>query len=115
MPEQMNLFTAQETHSPLASRLRPESLAEYVGQQHLVGPGRILRQLIERDQLSWNAIVWGPPGVGRRRWQGLSRTRPRHSSVEFSAVDSGIKAIKEVMGQAEQSRLSRIRNTALCR
>ena len=108
MPEQMNLFTAQETHSPLASRLRPESLAEYVGQQHLVGPGRILRQLIERDQLS-SMIFWGPPGVGKTTLARIIAHETQARFVEFSAVDSGIKAIKEVMGQAEQSRLSGVR------
>ncbi len=108
MPEQMNLFAAQETHSPLASRLRPESLAEYVGQQHLVGPGRILRQLIERDQLS-SMIFWGPPGVGKTTLARIIAHETQARFVEFSAVDSGIKAIKEVMGQAEQSRLSGVR------
>ena len=71
MPDQMNLFEEQETNSaPLASRLRPETLDEYVGQKHLVGPGKILRQLIERDQIS-SMIFWGPPGVA----DGMMRPR----------------------------------------
>ena len=64
MMEQLSLFDDRERTAPLASRLRPESLDEYVGQKHLVGPGKILRQLIERDQIS-SMIFWGPPGVGK--------------------------------------------------
>lgn len=77
MSDQMNLFEEQETGggAPLASRLRPETLDEYVGQKHLVGPGKILRQLIERDQIS-SMIFWGPPRRGKRRhWLGSSHTR----------------------------------------
>ena len=62
--EQMTLFGSNRTMTPLASRLRPDSLDDFVGQQHLVGEGKILRQLIERDQIS-SMIFWGPPGVGK--------------------------------------------------
>ena len=61
--EQMTLFENQ-TPQPLASRLRPQSLDEYVGQQHLLGRGKVLRRLIESDQVS-SMIFWGPPGVGK--------------------------------------------------
>ena len=64
MMEQMSLFDDRKTSAPLASRLRPETLDEYVGQQHLLGPGKLLRQLIEKDQIS-SMIFWGPPGVGK--------------------------------------------------
>ena len=62
--EQLSLFDHREHTAPLASRLRPDNLEEYVGQRHLVGRGKILRQLIEKDQVS-SMIFWGPPGVGK--------------------------------------------------
>ncbi len=63
--EQMSLFDDHKVQSvPLANRLRPEKLEEFVGQEHLLGPGKMLRQLIERDQIS-SMIFWGPPGVGK--------------------------------------------------
>ena len=62
MMEQLSLFDDRQTSAPLASRLRPETLDEYVGQKHLLGKGKFLRQLIDRDQVS-PMIFWGPPGV----------------------------------------------------
>ncbi len=101
--EQMSLFDNRQTAAPLASRLRPETLDEYVGQKHLVGKGKILRQLIEKDQLS-SMIFWGPPGVGKTTLARIIASQTRAEFVEFSAVTSGIKEIKEVMAQAEQNR-----------
>lgn len=104
--EQMSLFDMiddRETNAPLASRLRPETLDEYVGQEHLVGKGMLLRQLIERDQVS-SMIFWGPPGVGKTTLARIIAKQTRAEFVEFSAVSSGIKEIREVMGRAEQSR-----------
>ena len=114
MMEQLSLFDDRERTAPLASRLRPESLDEYVGQKHLVGPGKILRQLIERDQIS-SMIFWGPPGVGKTTLARIIARQTRAEFVEFSAVTSGIKEVKEVMAQAEQNRRLGIRNTGLTR
>lgn len=106
--EQLSLFDDRETQAPLASRLRPESLDEYVGQKHLVGKGKLLRQLIERDQVS-SMIFWGPPGVGKTTLARIIAKQTRAEFVEFSAVTSGIKEVKEVMKQAEENRRMGIR------
>lgn len=88
---------------PLASRLRPRSLEDFVGQEHLLGPDKMLRQLIERDQIS-SMIFWGPPGVGKTTLASIIAGRTKSAFINFSAVTSGIKEIKEVMQQAENQR-----------
>lgn len=102
------MFDDRERSAPLASRLRPESLDEYVGQRHLIGEGKILRRLIEKDQIS-SMIFWGPPGVGKTTLARIIAEQTRAQFVEFSAVNSGIKEIKEVMTRAEQNRKMGIR------
>ena len=106
--EQLSLFDNREKAAPLASRLRPESLDEYVGQKHLLGEGKILRGLIEKDQIS-SMIFWGPPGVGKTTLARIIAKQTKSQFIEFSAVTSGIKEIKEVMNQAEQNRMMGIR------
>ena len=101
--QQMTLFDNSRVTTPLASRLRPDSLDDFVGQEHLVGKGKILRQLIERDQIS-SMIFWGPPGVGKTTLASIIAGKTKSEFINFSAVTSGIKEIKEVMNRAEQSR-----------
>lgn len=112
--EQMTLFDDREQwlgermSAPLASRLRPKTLEEFVGQEHLLGKGKMLRQLIERDQIS-SMIFWGPPGVGKTTLASIIAGRTKADFINFSAVTSGIREIKEVMNQAENSRKMGIR------
>ena len=105
---QTNLFDERPQAAPLASRLRPETLDEYVGQQHLVGKGKLLRQLIEKDQVS-SMIFWGPPGVGKTTLARIIAKKTQAAFVEFSAVTSGIKEVREVMNRAEENRLMGMR------
>lgn len=101
--EQMTLFGNNREMTPLASRVRPDSLEEFVGQEHLLGKGKILRQLIEQDHIS-SMIFWGPPGVGKTTLASIIAGKTQSEFINFSAVTSGIKEIKAVMKRAEQSR-----------
>lgn len=88
---------------PLADRMRPRDLDEFVGQEHLLGPGKPLRVSIERDDTG-SIIFWGPPGVGKTTLAKIIARRTRAEFIEFSAVLSGIKEIKQVMADAERAR-----------
>ena len=100
--EQISLFE-REVPQPLAARLRPQTLEEYAGQSHLLGPGKVLRKLIENDQIS-SMIFWGPPGVGKTTLARIIANRTKASFIDFSAVTSGIKEIRAVMQKAEENR-----------
>jgi len=88
--------------APLAERMRPRSLDELLGQEHLVGPGKPLRVQIERDDAS-SMIFWGPPGVGKTTLAKIIAETTKASFIEFSAVTSGIKEIKQVMVTAAKA------------
>ena len=100
--QQQTLFE-KDIPRPLADRLRPQNLDEFFGQQHLVGKGKLLRRLIESDQIS-SMIFWGPPGVGKTTLAGIIASTTRSEFINFSAVTSGIKEIRNVMTQAEENR-----------
>ena len=101
--EQTTFFTEDNAPQPLASRLRPQSLDEFAGQTHLLGPGKVLRRLIEGDAVS-SMIFWGPPGVGKTTLARIIANRTKSAFIDFSAVTSGIKEIRQVMQQAEDNR-----------
>ena len=94
----MTAFTVP--NEPLAERMRPESLASYVGQKHLVGPGGLIRRMIEEKLPLPSMIFWGPPGVGKTT---LARLLARETSAGFfslSAIQSGVKEVREVIDSA---------------
>ena len=100
--DQMTLFE-NDMPQPLPARLRPQTIDEIVGQQHLLGEGRVLRRIIEQDAVS-SMIFWGPPGVGKTTLAGVIANHTKARFINFSAVTSGIKEIKEVMKEADESR-----------
>jgi len=100
--EQQLLFEDNK-NQPLASRLRPQTLDEFVGQKHLLGEGKILRRLIEGDNIS-SIIFWGNPGIGKTTLARIIANKTNSEFIDFSAVTSGIKDIKAVMTQAENNR-----------
>lgn len=102
--EQLSLFDDRKTIAPLASRLRPDSLDGFIGQEHLLGKDKLLRRLIDADQIP-SMIFWGPPGVGKTTLANIIANKTHSAFINFSAVTSGIKEIKEVMARAGESRM----------
>ena len=100
--EQSSLFDSPKSE-PLASRMRPVNLDEFVGQKHLIGDGKILRKMIESDNVS-SMIFWGPPGVGKTTLARIIAKQTKSEFITFSAVTSGIKEIKKVMEDADNNK-----------
>jgi len=98
-----NAGGAADTTRPLADRMRPRTLDEYVGQDHLIGPGKPLRVSIERDDAG-SILFWGPPGTGKTTLAKIIANMTKAEFIEFSAVLAGIKEIKQVMADAERAR-----------
>ena len=107
--DQLSLFDTQADNTfscasaPLADRMRPQVLEDYIGQKHLLGEGKLLRRMLEQDQIP-SMIFWGPPGVGKTTLARIIANRSRSCFLNFSAVTSGIKEIKDIMKQAEVNR-----------
>ena len=98
--KQESLFANSGQNEPLANRVRPQNLAQFVGQEQLLGPGKILREIIDNDQVS-SMIFWGPPGVGKTTLAEIIARQSQASFFNFSAVDSSITKIRKIMKQAE--------------
>ena len=101
--EQQTLFSQPLLTQPLASRMRPRTLEEFCGQEHLLGPDRVLRRMIDADAVP-SMIFWGPPGVGKTTLARIIARRTKAEFIDFSAVTSGVKEIKAVMKQVEDAR-----------
>jgi putative ATPase len=104
MGEVSSMKAASSTSAPLADRMRPRTLSEFVGQEHLVGEGRVLRRLIEGGSALPSLILWGPPGTGKTTLARLLAERTDARFVALSAVFSGVKDLRGAIGEARLNR-----------
>ena len=102
-PQTRDAARPPDKNRPLAERMRPESLEDYIGQEHILGPGKPLRRQIERDEIG-SIILWGPPGTGKTTLARIIARTTHCEFIPFSAVLSGMKEIKAVMADAEKLR-----------
>src|ERR1700730_3820015 len=93
----------QYPQEPLASRMRPRRLSEYVGQEHLLGAGRLLRRAIEQDSVR-SCILWGPPGTGKTTLARIIAAESRSHFSPLSAVSAGVADLRRVVGEAQERR-----------
>ena len=93
-----------DVEAPLAARMRPRTLDDYVGQDHIIGEGRLLRRAIEADRLFSSILLWGPPGTGKTTLAQIIAHRTQSHFDTISAVLSGIAALREVIKKAQERR-----------
>ena len=109
------LSERMRTEAPLAARLRPRTLDEFVGQEEIVGEGRLLRRAIEADRLFSSIILWGPPGTGKTTLAHIIATRTESVFETISAVLAGIPALREVLKNARERRKNvRFAHNSIC-
>jgi putative ATPase len=88
--------------APLAARMRPRTLAEYIGQEHLIGPGKLLRRAIETDRLFSSIILWGPPGTGKTTLAQVIANQTKSYFETLSAILAGKSDLREVIDRAQE-------------
>ena len=108
----MDLFSGAGSHEPLAARMRPRILDEYIGQDHIVGPGRLLRRAIQADQLT-SVIFYGPPGTGKTTLARVIANHTKSNFVTLNAVLAGVQQIRDAVAVADEQRKLYARRTIL--